>query len=114
MTNDFRFEIIDDASGLDAALFVAMKGSTKIKGFRVEGNVLRLYSWVNDPNITEFPAPMDREMTRVMILAWLNENQADHGPQDSDVWYATGFKMTGAEWSSLQLTVEPYSVEYHK
>ena len=39
---------------------------------------------------------------------------ADHGPQDPDVWYATGFHLWGSGWGKETLAVRPFSVEYHK
>lgn len=114
MTDDFQFDITDEASGLGAALSVAMREKSTIKAFSTSSDVLSLY-WLYDPHdaTSEFPAPMDVEMTKAMILAWLSANRATHD-NDPDVMYATGFRMTGNGWGRKVCSITPVSVEYHK
>lgn len=116
MTDDFSFKIIDEASGLEAALGVAMRRHKMVKGFRIDEEgpkKLSLWWYFDDENVvTEFPAPMNLEMTKAMILAWLADNKPQHD-YDPDVHYGTGFRMTGGSGRKI-LDVSPYSVEYHK
>lgn len=114
MTNDFSFTITDEASGLEAALGVAMREHKTVQGFRIDGPMLSLWWYSEDRDgVTSFPAPMSLEMTKAMILAWLADNKPKHD-NDPDVHYGTGFRMTGNAWDRKILDVVPFSVEYHK
>lgn len=117
MTNTFQFEISDEASGLEAALGVAMRRFKKVTHFEYRDDGLCL-KWGDGSNgaATKFPAPMDLHMVKALVLAWLEDQIVKHDNED-DVWYSTGFKMTGPGndgWDYQVCVIKALSVEYHK